>query len=588
MLPGTMVVYARQKCDSRKNLDSLTSRELVIYGEECLSERSSYAYALEAFSLVINRYYRGDLSMPTAVDDAVAALHHVGTLYLVSYFKYDKAYKYLALAQNLAEENHVSFWLPYTYINLANLWEINKMTFPGTSYNGLTYISDAWKAAVAGNNEDLLPTIAFNMAILTYTCGSDSLFKSQMSDFLDYKFSKMTHERKVAKNFVKGVRCWMSKNYEEGESYLLSSLNMVKGEAKDIAEYSEDEGGSDMKRRILSILSALAEFYISVGRYDSASAMLREYGFQAKENPDFTIDLYELYMKYFKAMNLSDSVGKYHYLYLKGKEAIANESKLYEVGEKLFIDKIEKANEEVISLAGKNRKQRMQLSVAVVALMLLLTLIVVALWAYIRLRNKSAQLYRKNVEMIEEQIQFSLKQKQLQDEVERLRAIVGEGSLSGGKTDSGDCEEVRRKLGPRESSTTKHQPRGVVSEPDAEILYSRIVAVMENGGEVYQSEFSLERLSVLVESRPRVVSQVINKCSGCNFSQFLNEYRIREACLRFQNVKEYGNYTVEAISESVGYKSRTGFSSLFKKATGLSPSEYHRQAKRASDEQRHD
>ena len=72
-----------------------------------------------------------------------------------------------------------------------------------------------------------------------------------------------------------------------------------------------------------------------------------------KDNPDFAIDLHELYVKYFKALNINDSVDKYHYLYLKGKDAISNESKLYEVGEKLFIDKIEKINDEVISLAGK-------------------------------------------------------------------------------------------------------------------------------------------------------------------------------------------------------------------------------------------
>ncbi len=189
----------------------------------------------------------------------------------------------------------------------------------------------------------------------------------------------------------------------------------------------------------------------------------------------------------------------------------------------------------------------------------------------------------KNVEMIEEQIQFMARHRLLQDEVERLRVLSeGKDVCKNQQTDAscdsaatGDADDVQ-------TDVARSQPRSIIADADAEILYSRIVEVMEKGGDVYQPEFSLERLSALAESRPRVVSQVINMKTGSNFSQFLNEYRIREACIRFQNTQQYGNYTVEAIAESVGYRSRTGFSSLFKKATGLSPSEYHRQAKRAS------
>lgn len=588
MQPGMFAARAGKKDSARescyKSLETLASRDLVKYGKECLDNRSTHKNALEAFSIIIGRYYKGSASIPTEVSDVVESLHHVGTLYLVSYFKYDKAYKYLSLAQQLAEENHMTRWLPYIYVNLANLWEINRMIFPGTTCDGFKYVADAWDAAVAGKNEDLLPRIAFNMAILTYTEGADKVFHSQITDFLDYKFSRMNSDCEIAKEFVKGVRLWMSRNYEDGERHLLSSLEKVrKIVARDTVAghgYKRNDYG---KRQILSILSALAEFYISEQRYGDANSMLREYGSWAKDNPDFAIDLHELYVKYFKALNINDSVDKYHYLYLKGKDAISNESKLYEVGEKLFIDKIEKINDEVISLAGKNRRQRFQLGAAFVALLLLLSLIAVALWAYIRVRNKSAQLYRKNVEMIEEQIQFMARHRLLQDEVERLRVLSeGKDVCKNQQTDAscdsaatGDADDVQ-------TDVARSQPRSIIADADAEILYSRIVEVMEKGGDVYQPEFSLERLSALAESRPRVVSQVINMKTGSNFSKFLNEYRIREACIRFQNTQQYGNYTVEAIAESVGYRSRTGFSSLFKKATGLSPSEYHRQAKRAS------
>lgn len=540
-----------------EGLEGLSTSELMKIGERCLADRSTHARAFAAFSMVINRHYQRDAASSPDISAVVEAMHHVGTLYLVSFFEYDMAYKYLSLAQQLAQENGVTHWLPYTYINLANLWEINKMAFPASTYNGMSYVADAWDAALADRNEDLLPIIAFDMAILSYANDTDSVFLAQMSDFLDYSFEEKSISQDIAKDFVRGVKNWSLNNYGEAEKNILSSLKRVEElRRQDKTVTADDNDRRYSERQMLSILSALAEFYIATGRNENAIGRLQEYALLTTANPDFLIDLYALYMKYYEALNVPDSVEKYHYLYLKGKEAVSTDNKLYEVGEREFITKIERVNEEVISLSGKNRIQRMQLEAAVVVVLLLLGLIGVAIWAYVRLRNKSAQLYRKNVEMIEEQRQFHIREKQLQEEVENLLSSA---------------------------NAPKLLQRNVISEGEAEVLYSRLVEIMEGGGEVLQPNFSLDRLSVLAESKPRIVSHVINMKYGSNFSQFLNEYRIREACLRFQNTTEYGNLTVEAIAESVGYKSRTGFSSLFKQATGLSPSEYHRQAKRASN-----
>lgn len=542
-----------------EGLERLSTPELMKIGERCLADRATHARAFAAFSMVINRHYQRDSATSPDISAVVEAMHHVGTLYLVSFFEYDMAYKYLSMAQKLAEENGETYWLPYTYINLANLWEINKMAFPTSTYNGMSYVSDAWDAALADKNEDLLPIIAFDMAILSYTNDTDSVFSAQMSEFLDYSFEEKTVSQDIAKDFVRGVKNWSASNYDEAEKDILSSLKRVAElRRQDKTLEADDNDRRYSERQMLSILSALAELYIATGRNDDAIERLNEYASLTTANPDFSIDLYSLYMKYYEALSIPDSVEKYHYLYLKGKEAVSTDNKLYEVGEREFITKIERVNEEVISLSGKNRIQRIQLEAAVMALLLLLCLIGVAIWAYIRLRNKSAQLYRKNVEMIEEQRQFHIREKQLQEEVEHLLSSA---------------------------NTPKPLQRSVISEGEADILYSRLVEIMEGGGEVLQPDFSLERLAALAESKPRIVSHVINMKYGSNFSQFINEYRIREACLRFQNTAEYGNLTVEAIAESVGYRSRTGFSSLFKKATGLSPSEYHRQAKRASNTQ---
>ncbi len=70
------------------------------------------------------------------------------------------------------------------------------------------------------------------------------------------------------------------------------------------------------------------------------------------------------------------------------------------------------------------------------------------------------------------------------------------------------------------------------------------------------------------------MSQVINDLIGTNFPSLLNSHRINEACRRLLDVKNYGGLTIEAIAESLGYKSRSNFSKNFKKHTGLNPKEY--------------
>jgi AraC-like DNA-binding protein len=40
------------------------------------------------------------------------------------------------------------------------------------------------------------------------------------------------------------------------------------------------------------------------------------------------------------------------------------------------------------------------------------------------------------------------------------------------------------------------------------------------------------------------------------------------------DIENYGNYTIEAISASLGFKSRTTFVNSFKRETGLTPSEF--------------
>lgn len=118
-----------------------------------------------------------------------------------------------------------------------------------------------------------------------------------------------------------------------------------------------------------------------------------------------------------------------------------------------------------------------------------------------------------------------------------------------------------------------------LNENQKTTLSEAIGEVMENTLEFCKSDFSLDKLAMLVNSNRNYISQIINETYQVNFNSFINEYRIREARNRLTDIEQYGNYTIQAISESVGYKSTTTFINVFKKITGITPSLYQRMVK---------
>ena len=128
-------------------------------------------------------------------------------------------------------------------------------------------------------------------------------------------------------------------------------------------------------------------------------------------------------------------------------------------------------------------------------------------------------------------------------------------------------------------AANKKYQNSTLGDDDKAALTDRILKVFENGDEIFESNFDMNRLADLVGSTYKNVSQTVNEQLGKNFNQVLNEYRIKEACRRLNDQATYGNYTIEAIGESVGYGSRSTFVTQFKTLTGLTPSEFQNLAR---------
>jgi AraC-like DNA-binding protein len=74
------------------------------------------------------------------------------------------------------------------------------------------------------------------------------------------------------------------------------------------------------------------------------------------------------------------------------------------------------------------------------------------------------------------------------------------------------------------------------------------------------------------------LSQFLNENVGKNFTLFVNEYRIQEAC---NILTSETNLSIEGISSEVGFNSKSTFFAAFKKAKGMTPALYQQNCAKA-------
>jgi AraC-like DNA-binding protein len=86
-------------------------------------------------------------------------------------------------------------------------------------------------------------------------------------------------------------------------------------------------------------------------------------------------------------------------------------------------------------------------------------------------------------------------------------------------------------------------------------------------------DLTLEQLALQVKLRPKLLSQAINEGLGKNFFEFINRYRIEEA-KRLLTDPADKKITVLEVLYQVGFNSKSSFNTVFKKQTGLTPSEF--------------
>lgn len=120
---------------------------------------------------------------------------------------------------------------------------------------------------------------------------------------------------------------------------------------------------------------------------------------------------------------------------------------------------------------------------------------------------------------------------------------------------------------------TPKYPNSNLNEADKKKILEQLRQLMEAGKPYLEPELTLEQLASQLSLRPKILSQVINESLQQNFFDFVNRYRIEEAKKLLTNPADK-KITVLEVLYDVGFNSKSSFNTLFKKHTGLTPSEF--------------
>jgi AraC-like DNA-binding protein len=127
-----------------------------------------------------------------------------------------------------------------------------------------------------------------------------------------------------------------------------------------------------------------------------------------------------------------------------------------------------------------------------------------------------------------------------------------------------------------EPGTKKKYAGSTLTFELAQKYAAELVTIVQNQKIYLNSELKLVDLAEKVTIPPHHLSQVINEQLQKNFSDFINEFRVRELKERLLSDK-YKHFTILAIGLECGFNSKAAINSIFKAYTGISPSAFRKQ-----------
>lgn len=115
--------------------------------------------------------------------------------------------------------------------------------------------------------------------------------------------------------------------------------------------------------------------------------------------------------------------------------------------------------------------------------------------------------------------------------------------------------------------------KSTLSAQASKAVLDKIKELLDHKKLYLDSEFKLSNLAEHLSMSTHHISQVINQSEGKSFSDFINEYRLKEAQLILADPNKKEVKLIE-VAYDTGFNNKASFNNAFKKIIGMSPSQY--------------
>ena len=493
--------------------------------------------AMLCSNIQTTKYGKGDLTT-TELEACCIAFKYLGYGYLFHYCNYQLAAENYLKAEQLADKYQFLVGpkiandkaiLAATQNDLQNNFSYNKdvmESFKKASY----WAIDALKK----NNDEIgrlsLETTLSNLLYLAIKYDNTNEVKKEVQAYRDAQKLYGT-SCNVSEVLCKAIEYCNIGNYGKAFEVLQTPINRP-----DIYSVHDHNQG------VVMVKIAQYAVLLKCDKRAEALNLLMQQEQSLRENK-MTFELLEvlqLIRQHYEVDGNEAMANKYSLLYYTTKDEFINKSRLGKMDEAKLNIELEQTREQVREMANRQKIQTIVLWGVVIIALLALTILAVLYVNYRKTKLTNSLLYEKYIAV--------------------LNAADDSPAVAADKADDSTGQE-----GPTQS--------------DRELM-AKITAVMESSPEIYNEGFSRQRLAELVGINIKYLSRAINACSQSNFNGLLNEYRIKEACRRLMDTGTYGSYTIETIGKSVGFASRSNFTTVFKNIVGLTPATFqktHRQ-----------
>ena len=249
---------------------------------------------------------------------------------------------------------------------------------------------------------------------------------------------------------------------------------------------------------------------------------------------------------------------KYRKLFWRISDTIINEQSSRLIAEMQTKYETEKKEQQIEMLNIENKLKETQLQARTYwMLIFIIAFILVVIFVVILFIQKHKLLFA-NRNLVQKNIEIVKSEKELMDVNSKLNTVIN---------------KYEKKSMINSAKFTDKYTGSPLTDEQKQDIKSSIIYYMNSSRNYLSINFSINTLAKDLEISRSYISQVINELFNQNFSNFLNEYRVKEA-RKIMSDPSTLKYTIEYIAGSVGYKSKTAFTNAFKKYVGVTPSFY--------------